>query len=48
MFLCYSYTIIGERFLCNYNTETCWSCFNVILNVNLNIVFKTTRWCISW
>ena len=30
--------------LCNCNAETCRSCFNV----NYNIFFKTTHWCISW
>jgi hypothetical protein len=29
-------------------TETCWSCFNVNLNVNFKIVFKTIQLCISW
>jgi type VI protein secretion system component Hcp len=29
-------------------TETCWSCFNVNINVNFKIVFKTIQLCISW
>jgi hypothetical protein len=29
-------------------TETCWSCFNVNVNVNVKIVFKAIQLCISW
>jgi len=47
MFRCYSYTIIRECInLCNCNTETCRSCFNVNFNVNLSTVTKR-KLCVS-